>query len=188
MNAIVEAAEPKAASLQIPEETASLIKASIAENTLKAYQRALWHLETWLSGRTLSDALLANYITTLHEEGKSPATIGQLVAAVKWQLKHQSQETLNFPITQATLAGIRRAGQGQRAWTGRWIDLARCGKGLYLCRGGRHARRIARCRDDSIDERLSATYISEIVAVNVGDLKEKTLTSPIFKNRSGRHR
>ena len=41
MNAIVEAAEPKAASLQIPEETVSLIKASIAENTLKAYQRAL---------------------------------------------------------------------------------------------------------------------------------------------------
>ena len=80
MNAIVEAAEPKAASLQIPEETASLIKASIAENTLKAYQRALWNLETWLSGRTLSDALLANYITGLHEAGKSPATIGQAVA------------------------------------------------------------------------------------------------------------
>ena len=111
MNAIVEAAEPKAASLQIPEETASLIKASIAENTLKAYQRALWNLETWLSGRTLSDALLANYITSLHEAGKSPATIGQAVAAVKWQLKHQSQETVNFPVTQATLAGIRRAGK-----------------------------------------------------------------------------
>ena len=64
-----------------------------------------------VSGRTLSDALLANYITTLHETGKSPATIGQVVAAVKWQLKHQSQESVNFPITQATLAGIRREGK-----------------------------------------------------------------------------
>ena len=91
MNAIVESAEPSTTSLQLPEETASLIKASIAENTLKAYQRALQKLTDWLSGRTLSDALLANYITALHDNGKSPATIGQLIAAVKWQLKHQSQ-------------------------------------------------------------------------------------------------
>ncbi len=60
MNAIIE---PNSRVLQLPEETESLIKASIAENTLKAYQRALQNLTTWLSGRTLSDALLANYIT-----------------------------------------------------------------------------------------------------------------------------
>ena len=65
MNATVEAAEPKVSPLQLPEETASLIKASIAENTLKAYQRALQDLETWLSGQTLSDMLLANYITAI---------------------------------------------------------------------------------------------------------------------------
>ena len=41
MNAIVEAVEPRATSLQLPDETASFIKASIAENTLKAYRRAL---------------------------------------------------------------------------------------------------------------------------------------------------
>ena len=108
MNSIANIAEPSTTSIRLPEETETLIKASIAENTLKAYQRALQNLTTWLSGRTLSDALLANYITLLHEEGKSPATIGQAVAAVKWQLKHQSQETINFPITQTTLAGIRR--------------------------------------------------------------------------------
>ena len=110
MKAIVNAESPNVA-LQLPEETQSLIKASVAENTLKAYQRALQSLTVWLSGRTLSDALLANYITVLHDNGKSPATIGQVVAAVKWQLKHQSQETINFPITQATLAGIRREGR-----------------------------------------------------------------------------
>ena len=82
-NAAIVNAEPNAAPLQLPEETASLIKASVAENTLKAYQRALQSLTTWLSGRVLSDALLANYITALHETGKSPATIGQVLAAVK---------------------------------------------------------------------------------------------------------
>ena len=111
MNAIVNSPEHNTTTLQLPEETETLIKASIAENTLKAYQRALQSLTVWLAGKTLSDALLANYITGLHETGKSPATIGQVVAAVKWQLKHQSQETINFPITQATLAGIRREGK-----------------------------------------------------------------------------
>ena len=97
-NTAIVNAEPKEAPLQLPEETASLIKASIAENTQKAYQRALQSLETWLSGRTLSDALLANYITrTCTRQANPHATIGQNVAAVKWQLKHQSQETFKFP-------------------------------------------------------------------------------------------
>ena len=90
MNAIVNVVESNTAILQLPQETESLIKASIAENTLKAYQLALQSLTVWLSGRVFSDALLANYITALHEAGKSAATIGQVVTAVKWQLKHQS--------------------------------------------------------------------------------------------------
>ena len=44
MNAIMEAAEPNTASLQLPKETEVLIKASIAENTLIAYQHALQRL------------------------------------------------------------------------------------------------------------------------------------------------
>ena len=111
MNAIVNRTKSKITVLQLPKETESLIKVSVSENTLKAYQRALHNLEKWLSGRTLSDALLVEYITNLHKTGKTPATIGQAIAAVKWQLKHQSQETTNFPITHATLTGIRRAGK-----------------------------------------------------------------------------
>ena len=38
MNAIVNTTEPRTTSLQLPKETESLIKASVAENTLKAYQ------------------------------------------------------------------------------------------------------------------------------------------------------
>ena len=154
MNAIINVVESNTAILQLPQETESLIKASIAENTLKAYQLALQSLTVWLSGRVLSDALLANYITALHEAGKSAATIGQVVAAVKWQLKHQSQETVNFPITQATLAGIRREGKDRGARTSRRIDLAGCRKSLYLCKNPRHTRRLTRRRNNPPDERL----------------------------------
>ena len=174
-NTAIVNAEPKEAPLQLPEETASLIKASIAENTQKAYQRALQSLETWLSGRTLSDALLANYITVLHETGKSPATIGQAVAAVKWQLKHQSQETFNFPITQATLAGIRREGRdrGRGQVDGLiWQDVER------VCIYAETEGTLAGLRDAAMIRLMSDCLlrISEVVTVNIGDLKEKTLT------------
>ena len=174
-NTAIVNAEPNIAPLQLPEETASLIKASIAENTQKAYQRALQGLETWLSGRTLSDMLLANYITDMHEDGKSPATIGQAVAAVKWQLKHQSQESINFPITQATLAGIRREGKdrGRGQVDGLiWQDVER------VCVYAETEGTIAGLRDAVMIRLMSDCLlrISEVVTVNVGDFKEKTLT------------
>ena len=180
MNAIVDVTEPNATSLQLPEETASLIKASIAENTLKAYQRALHSLTAWLSGRTLSDALLANYITQLHETGKSPATIGQAVAAVKWQLKHQSQESINFSVTQATLAGIRREGRdrGRGQVDGLiWRDVER------VCVYAETEDTLAGLRDAAMIRLMSDCLlrISEVVAVNVGDLKETTLTVRLSK-------
>jgi site-specific recombinase XerD len=175
MNAIVNVVESNTAILQLPQETESLIKASIAENTLKAYQLALQSLTVWLSGRVLSDALLANYITALHEAGKSAATIGQVVAAVKWQLKHQSQETVNFPITQATLAGIRREGKdrGRGQVDGLiWQDVER------VCIYAKTQGTLAGLRDAAIIRLMSDCLlrISEVAAVNVGDLKENTLT------------
>ena len=174
MNALVNA-EPNTSSLQFPEETASLIKASIAENTLKAYQRALQKLTDWLSGRILSDALLANYITSLHNNGKSPATIGQVVAAVKWQLKHQSQESVNFPITQATLAGIHREGKdrGRGQVDGLiWQDVER------VCIYAETEGTLIGLRDSAMIRLMSDCLlrISEVVAVNVGDFKGSTLT------------
>ena len=174
MNAIVEAAEPRATSLQLPKETASLIKASIAENTQKAYQRALRGLETWLSGRILSDALLADYITGLHEAEKSPSTIGQVVAAVKWQLKHQTEQQLNLSVTNATLAGIRREGKdrGRGQVDGiTWQDVDR------VCIYAETQGTLAGLRDAVMIRLMSDCLlrISEVVAVDVEDIKGKVL-------------
>ena len=119
--------------------------------------------------------MLANYITALHKVGKSLAIIEQAVAAVKWQLKHQSQENLNFPITQATLAGIRREGRGR----GRgqingliWQDVER------VCIYAETQGTLAGLHDTAMIRLMSDCLlrISEVVVVNVGDLKERTLT------------
>ena len=66
------------------QETENLIRASIAPNTLKAYQHALVGLQTHLSDQSLefSDNALAAYITYLHGQGRAPSSISIVVAAV----------------------------------------------------------------------------------------------------------
>ena len=60
------------AEIAISTETKELIQSSIADSTLKRYQRLSKQIEAWLKGAMLTDALLADYITELHTEGKSP--------------------------------------------------------------------------------------------------------------------
>lgn len=67
--------------LAISSETKELIQSSIADSTLKRYQRLLRELEAWLGGQILTNGLLADYITELHTVDKSPSTIAQVVAA-----------------------------------------------------------------------------------------------------------
>ena len=49
--------------LAISTETKELIRSSIADSTLKRYQRLSRELEAWLNGQMLNDALPATYIT-----------------------------------------------------------------------------------------------------------------------------
>ena len=94
---------------------------------------------------------------------------------MKWQLKHQSQETLNFPVTQATLAGIRRAGKdrGRGQVDGLiWQDVER------VCVYAETEGTLAGLRDAAMIRLMSDCLlrISEVVAVDIADLKERTLT------------
>ena len=75
-------------------EKVELIRAGVSDNTLKAYRHTTQKLETWLSGRVIDDGLLAQYITDLHSQGKSPTTIALVVAAVKWQAKDLSRRKI----------------------------------------------------------------------------------------------
>ena len=93
---------------------------------------------------------------------------------MKWQFKHQSQETVNFPITQATLAGIRREGRdrGRGQVDGLiWQDVER------VCIYAETQDTLAGLRGAAMIRLMSDCLlrISEVVAVNIGDLKERTL-------------
>jgi len=159
--------------LALPKETADLIKAGVSENTLRNYRFWSREIETWLSGRTLNDGLLAEYITHLHQADKSPATISQAVAAVRWVAKNNGVEIVG-EVTQRTLAGIRREGKdrGRGQVDGlNWSDVER------VCAFAEMDSSVAGLRDSALIRLMSDCLlrVSEAVAVNVEDLKEKTL-------------
>ena len=108
--------------LSISTETKELIQSSIADSTLKRYQRLSKQMEAWLDGQVLNDGRLADYITELYIEGKSPATIAQVVAAAKWLAKNHGIEIVG-EVTSKTLAGIRREGKDRGKGQ---VDARRC--------------------------------------------------------------
>lgn len=152
----------------ITTETASLIKTSAAPNTIKAYRNAIKKLEAWLCGRPLNDCLLASYITELHQDDKSPATINLVVAAVKRKTKEQSA-TAAFEITDRTLAGIRREGKnrGRGQVDGiTWDEVDR------ICTLAEAEETITGLRDSALMRLMSDCLlrISEAVAIDVADI------------------
>lgn len=156
--------------LEISERTADLMRAGVAPNTLKAYRHVLGRLRAWLKGRSLEDGLLAEYITQLHDAGKSPATIAQAVAAVKWR----APEHVVGEITKRTLAGIRRTGKsrGRGQVDGlTWVDIER------LCSFAEASKTLAGLRDSALIRLMSDCLlrISEAVAVDVEDI-DRVLT------------
>ena len=170
-NAIVR--KTNTAQIDISREIKQLMQAGVSENTLRRY--AFWQreIDAWRGERVLNDALMAAYITTLHQLGKSPSTISQAVAAVRWISKKQGVEVVG-ELTSATLAGIRREGKdrGRGQVDGlNWADVER------VCAFAEADRSLVGMRDSAMIRLMSdgLLRISEVVAVNCGDLKEKTL-------------
>ena len=166
----------------ISDETEELVKASIAPSTVKTYQHAMEQLEKWLDGRSLSDNLLATYITELYQDGKSPATISKIVAAVKWTVKNQGIG-IPFEITEKALAGIRRKGKGRGRGQ---VDGITWEEVDQICTLAEAEGTIAGLRDSAMIRLMSDCLlrISEVVAVNVEDV-DNVLTIHEAKTAQG---
>ena len=164
-----------ASSVVVSENTKELIRAGVSENTLRAYGWALQRLEDWraIDGRKLNDKVLAEYITHLHETGKSPATIAQAVAAVKWQSNNLNISVAGV-ITERTLSGIRR--DGRERGRGQVDGLTREGVFQVVSRA-EAADTLAGLRDSAMIRLMSDCLlrISEAVAVDIEDI-DRTLT------------
>ena len=155
----------------ISDQTQALSKAGVAPSTIKTYQHAIGQFAIWLDGRPPNDSLLANYITELHQDGKSPATISKIIAAVKWTAKNHGVGTrgFSFEITEKVLAGIRREGKnrGRGQVGGITWDMVE-----QICALAEADKTLAGLRDSALIRLMSDCLlrISEAVAVDVADV------------------
>ena len=122
----------------------------------------------------MSDAVLAEYITQLHRVGEIAVHYCARVAAVKWQAKNMNRSDIVGAVTERTLAGIRREGKdrGRGQVDGlTWKEVGR------VCSFAEASRTLAGLRDSALIVLMSdyLLRISEVVAVNVGDIKGSTL-------------
>lgn len=169
----------------ISDQTKVLIKATVAPSTIKTYQHAIGQFEIWLDGRPPNDSLLADYITELYQDGKSPATISKIVAAVKWTTKNGGVGVGDFPfeITEKTLTGIRREGnnRGRGQVEGITWDMVK-----QICVLAEADNTVAGLRDSALIRLMSDCLlrISEAVAVDVADV-DSVLAVHQSKTNSG---
>ena len=121
----------------------------------------------------MTDGLLATYITELHQRGKSPATISQMVAVAKWLANNHGIKVVG-EITSKTLAGIRREGKDRGKGQ---VDGVEREDMLRVVTLAEADKTIAGLRDAALIRLMSDCLlrISEAVAVNVGDLQKSTL-------------
>ena len=152
----------------ISNKTGKLVKASIAPSTIETYRLAMQQLEIWLEGRSLSDNLLANYITALYQDGKSPSTISKIVAAVKWTAKNHGGG-ISFEITEKALASIRRKGKGRGRGQ---VDAITWEEVEQICALAEAEGTVAGLRDSALIRLMSDCLlrISEAVAVDAEDV------------------
>ena len=161
--------------------TADLIQAGVSANTLRAYRQSIEKLEAWRGERPMDDAALAEYITYLHAQGKAPATISQVVAAVKWHAKYHGEQTVAGAMTERTLAGIRREGKGRGRGQVDGLDWQDVEKICALAEStGTLSRGERRCDDASMSDCL--LRVGEVVAVNVEDIKQSIPDKSGFSN------
>ena len=162
------------APIAISDDTKALITSSVSENTLRNYRYWSKKIEQWRSGRLMDDALLAKYITELHQQGKSPATISQAVAAVKWQQAKNAQIEIVGEITSTTLAGIRRDGRDRGRGQ---VDALTREDVIRVCSFAEREGTVAGLRDSALIRLMSDCLlrISEAVAVNVENFQDNAL-------------
>ena len=160
--------------LRIASDTGEEIRADVSDNTLKAYEHATRKLEDWLDGRTLNDAVLAEYIRVLHTTGKSPATINLLLSAVKWMAEYHGIEEVAGPITKRAWSDIRGEDKPRER---RRTDGLTWGEVERVCTVAKSSETLAGLRDAAMISLMSDCLlrISEVVAVDVKDIGEEGL-------------
>lgn len=171
----IEIFNPCDSTLQIwedlPEAARELVSASLSTATLRAYRSAVARLWEWLDGRDLTDGFLAEYLAELHQSGLAPATVAQVVAAVRFAARVAGRGSPAGPATARVLAGIRRSGHSRGRGQARGIGWREADRMAEIA-AAKH-KGVAGARDAAIVATASDAMlrVGELAALRVNDLE-----------------
>jgi len=158
-----------------------LMRASLAENTRRAYEAALRGFES--SGHPETDAGGAAYITGLYEKGRSAACAAMAVAALRFRARLHGRPSPVGPAAERALAGFRRLaserGRGTVAGV-RWevADLAAALAEETGTPGGLRDAAIVAVASDAL------LRVSEVAALDIEDVNLEEQTVHIRRSKT----
>lgn len=97
----------------VQEDISTFLDASYAPSTKEKYRQEIMALLFWLSGRPLTDQTFAEYLAHLYNSGKAPSTCSISISAVKTAARLANTSHPVGPLTERTMAGIRRKGRSR---------------------------------------------------------------------------
>ena len=108
---------PSPGSKVLTKRAARLIAASMSPNTIRNYTSALRAFESWRKGKSVNDALCADYVAALNEQGVTKSSAATFAAAMNRWTKVQGANSPIGELTREALAGYSRSreerGRGQ---------------------------------------------------------------------------
>ena len=151
---------------------AALISASLSANTRRAYKHAWNSWLDWLGDLPASDATLSAYLAALHEAGKAPATCALHAAALRFAHRMGIQAApAPGPLTDRTLAGIRREGCARGRGKVKGITWAQADAAVQVAA----QTGLSGLRDAALVATMSDALLraSEASALTVADIQHK---------------
>ena len=157
-----------------PGASADLVRASIADNTRRAYETALRRFDQ--SEYPETDGGIAAYLSSLYEQGRSAACAAMVVAALRFRARLQGCPSPVGTATTRVLAGFRRLARGRGRGKVTGVPWEQADQAAAMAE---QPRNMAGLRDAAIVAVASDALlrVSEVAALDVSDvnLAEQTV-------------
>ena len=150
----------------------------ISKHTTRQYKSVLLAFNTWRNDRPITKTLVEQYAAHLQAEGKSPNTINQRLAAIRWYARKIADLAADYAGDEQVMRHAARVAtvqdvKGERPERGRHIEQGEMAAIIEACEGDSSPAGI---RDAALIALAWATGLrrDEISRIDLTDLMNKT--------------
>ena len=173
--------DPRAVIAQLLEDDPRLV----SKHTIRQYKSNLFDFENWRDSRPMTKTLVEEYAAYLQHEGKSPNTINQRLAAIRWYARKIADlafdysgdsEMAGFYAKQSARIVTVQDVKGERPERGRHIEQGELAALMDACTSDKSSAGI---RDAAIVALARSTGLrrDEISRIQLADLINSTADS-----------